>query len=153
MQGADGDPSSLGDAGGTKLQFHVPICPEPALHDRYAVMILLRRSLPSVRSLPPLHTRSYQLRCHSSGTIEAREPLRVLFCGSDEFSIASLRALHELHQQDRSIIASIDVVHKPGKRTGRGLKTIKEVPIRKVAEEELLLPTHVINTFTGWQVS
>lgn len=63
-------------------------------------------------------------RCYSS----SRNPLRVLLCGSDEFSIAGLRALHNLHQStnDPSVFASIDVVCRPGKRTGRGLKTIRE---------------------------
>jgi hypothetical protein len=52
-------------------------------------------------------------------------PLRVLFCGSDEFSCASLRALHEEKQSNISI-ASIDVLCRPGKLSGRGMKTVKE---------------------------
>ena len=54
------------------------------------------------------------------------EPLRILFCGSDDFSIASLRRLHKEHQQDRDLIASIDVVCRPGKPVGRGRKIIRE---------------------------
>ena len=52
--------------------------------------------------------------------------LRVLFCGSDEFSILSLEALQLVHQQNRSLIQSIDVVCRPGKRVGRGLKEIRK---------------------------
>jgi methionyl-tRNA formyltransferase len=54
------------------------------------------------------------------------DPLRVLFCGADEFSIASLRALNHVKHTDEQLVESIDVVHRPGKRTGRGLKTIRE---------------------------
>ena len=54
------------------------------------------------------------------------EPLRILFCGSDDFSIASLRRLHKEHQQDRDLIASIDVVCRPGKPVGRGRKMNRE---------------------------
>ncbi|KAK2763936.1 Methionyl-tRNA formyltransferase [Arachnomyces sp. PD_36] len=38
---------------------------------------------------------------------------------------------------------------EPGKRVGRGLKSIREVPI-KAAANELNLPVHEIDTFTGW---
>ncbi|KAB8257165.1 methionyl-tRNA formyltransferase family protein [Aspergillus pseudonomiae] len=77
------------------------------------------------------------------------EPLRILFCGSDEFSIASLNALHKEHLDRPDRISSIDVVCRPGKRVGRGLKKIREVPI-KAAATDLSLPVHEIDTFTGW---
>ncbi len=54
------------------------------------------------------------------------EPLRILFCGSDDFSIASLRKLYQEHQSDKDLIASIDVVCRPGKPVGRGRKIIRE---------------------------
>ena len=54
------------------------------------------------------------------------EPLRILFCGSDDFSIASLQKLYKEHQQDKDLIASIDVVCRPGKPVGRGRKIIRE---------------------------
>ncbi|KAJ6155079.1 hypothetical protein N7470_005645 [Penicillium chermesinum] len=77
------------------------------------------------------------------------DPLRILFCGSDDFSIASLNALHAYHLRQPSRVASIDVVCRPGKRVGRGLKEIREVPI-KAAASALSLPIHEIDTFTGW---
>ncbi|KAK7755092.1 Methionyl-tRNA formyltransferase [Diatrype stigma] len=81
--------------------------------------------------------------------------LRILFCGSDEFSAASLKALEEARRQDRAnggLIHSIDVVVRPGKRTGRGLQTVQEVPLKTVAES-LGLPVHLLenDTFTGWK--
>lgn len=54
------------------------------------------------------------------------DPLRILFCGSDEFSIASLKALHKEHLLNPDRIASIDVVCRPGKKIGRGLKIVRE---------------------------
>ena len=53
-------------------------------------------------------------------------PLRILFCGSDDFSIASLRALSRAQREVPELIESIDVVHRPAKPTGRGLKTLRD---------------------------
>ncbi|KAK0653416.1 Methionyl-tRNA formyltransferase [Lasiodiplodia hormozganensis] len=76
-------------------------------------------------------------------------PLRLLFCGSDDFSIHALRALHGEHASNPRLIDALHVVHRPGKPTGRGLRQIRQVPI-KAAAEELALPAHEIDTFTGW---
>ncbi|CAK7204482.1 Methionyl-tRNA formyltransferase [Sporothrix eucalyptigena] len=46
-------------------------------------------------------------------------------------------------------IASLDVVVRPAKRTGRGLSTIIESPV-KILATQLGLPVHVRDTFTGW---
>jgi hypothetical protein len=54
------------------------------------------------------------------------DPLRILFCGADEFSIRSLEAVHHAQQSKPGAkIQSIDVVCRQGKRTGRGLKTVR----------------------------
>lgn len=76
-------------------------------------------TFPSRTCLHGIHTRR-------SLATKAYEPLRILFCGSDEFSIVSLRALHEEQLRCSDRIASIDVVCRPGKRVGRGLKQIRE---------------------------
>ncbi|KAH7355605.1 formyl transferase [Pyrenochaeta sp. MPI-SDFR-AT-0127] len=91
-------------------------------------------------------------RRHNSTHVSTRgsDPLRILFCGSDAFSIASLRALANAKHHVPGLIDSIDVVHRPAKPTGRGLKTLREVPIKQIAASELNLPTHAIDTFTGW---
>lgn len=78
-------------------------------------------------------------------------PLRILFCGSDEFSITSLEAVHSSAKSPDSNIASIDVATKTDKRTGRGLKIIKPRPI-KPAAEKLGLPVHQFDTFRGWDL-
>ena len=77
------------------------------------------------------------------------ERLRILFCGSDPFSIESLKALHEEARGPDSAIGSIDVVTKTDKRTGRGLKRTTPPPIKPVAQR-LGLPLHQIDTFRGW---
>ncbi|KAI4658883.1 uncharacterized protein J4E79_006643 [Alternaria viburni] len=104
----------------------------------------LRSPVRSLIATPPC-------RCSStSSPARTSEPLRILFCGSDAFSIASLRAVADAKRHVPGLIESIDVIHRPPKPTGRGLKTLREVPIKQVATEELNLPTHVIDTFTGW---
>ncbi|KAK5663019.1 hypothetical protein OQA88_6434 [Cercophora sp. LCS_1] len=40
------------------------------------------------------------------------DPLRILFCGSDEFSCESLKALHDEQQRNAELIRSIDVMPK-----------------------------------------
>ncbi|KAI9805554.1 MAG: hypothetical protein M1825_000805 [Sarcosagium campestre] len=90
------------------------------------------------------HRRQY-------GSVSGREPLRILFCGSDDFSSCSLKALHSEHQRHPDRIASIDVICRPGKRTGQGLKKIRQVPTKAVARE-LKLPIHEVDTFTGWEL-
>ena len=61
----------------------------------------------------------------SSSAAKTADPLRILFCGSDAFSIFSLDALHKEHSKDNGLIASIDVVCRPSKRVGRGLKAFR----------------------------
>lgn len=79
------------------------------------------------------------------------DPLRILFCGSDAFSCASLQALYDLQQSDKNskLIKSIDVLVRPGKPAGRGLKRVAAGPLFHLAEE-LGLPIHRRDTFTGW---
>lgn len=108
------------------------------------------------------------------------EPLRILFCGSDAFSCASLQALYNDMLQQKTDgpsvspnmpgrIASLDVVVRPAKRTGRGLKQVvhSTSPRRcsfyqfdrplttgvgpvKLLATELGLPVHERDTFTAW---
>lgn len=79
------------------------------------------------------------------------DPLRILFCGSDQFSCASLSALHALHKEQPDLVESIDVLVRPGKPAGRGLKRIAVGPLFHLAHE-LNLPLHQRDTFTGWDL-
>ncbi|CAN8105843.1 unnamed protein product [Discula destructiva] len=77
------------------------------------------------------------------------DPLRILFCGSDHFSCASLTAIHNLHKARPDLIDSIDVLVRPGKPAGRGLKRIAVGPLFHLAHA-LDLPLHQRDTFTKW---
>ena len=124
------------------------------------------------RSLLDVRFPQWRRLFSQSVTRKSPDPLRILFCGSDEFSIASLKALHEEHVNRPDRIASIEVACRPGKRFGRGLKKIREgncssavnlscelladymvpvVPI-KAAAQQLSLTIHEIDTFKGWKV-
>ncbi|KAH7148588.1 formyl transferase [Dactylonectria macrodidyma] len=87
-------------------------------------------------------------RCLSTTTTD---PLRILFCGSDEFSCASLKAVYEEKIRNKDLIDSLDVMVLPPKRAGRGYKDIREVPC-KILAEELGLATHQRDTFTKWEL-
>ncbi|KAK2592677.1 Methionyl-tRNA formyltransferase [Conoideocrella luteorostrata] len=104
------------------------------------------------RSIAPDLSSCPARRC--IGTLSKKassDPLRILFCGSDAFSCASLRALHSENVQNRGLVEALDVMVLPGKRTGRGLKQIREVPCKTVAEE-LGLPIHQRDTFRNWNL-
>ncbi|KJZ79595.1 hypothetical protein HIM_01064 [Hirsutella minnesotensis 3608] len=87
---------------------------------------------------------------HAPGS-KTGDPLRILFCGSDAFSCASLRALHREHVQNRRLVEALDVMVLPPKRTGRGLKQLRQVPCKAVAEE-LGLRIHQRETFRNWEL-
>ncbi|QPC77565.1 hypothetical protein HYE68_008317 [Fusarium pseudograminearum] len=79
------------------------------------------------------------------------DPLRILFCGSDDFSCASLKAVHEEHGKNKGLIESLEVMALPPKRSGRGFSSLKEVPCKLLAEE-LGLRIHQQGTFRGWDL-
>ncbi|KAF1967576.1 methionyl-tRNA formyltransferase [Bimuria novae-zelandiae CBS 107.79] len=100
----------------------------------------------------PAPVRSFLVpayRRFSSAAAVSVPPLRILFCGSDNFSIASLCALTSAQKEVPGLIEDIQVVHRPAKPTGRGLKLLREVPIKQAAAAELCV-NHTIDTFTGW---
>lgn len=72
-----------------------------------------------------------------------------LFCGADEFSIHSLRALHALQQQHPSKIESLQVLCKKEKLVDRGLRTSRAPPIKAVANE-LGYRVEQIDNFRHW---
>lgn len=65
-------------------------------------------------------------QCYSHATTRSSEPLRILFCGSDDFSCASLKAVYEEHSRNKDLIESLDVMVLPPKRMGRSFKTLRE---------------------------
>jgi len=84
---------------------------------------MLRLRIPSHNAVLSIYARYVTSRKYSSGS---NNPLRILFCGSDEFSAASLKRLHAEHLKNKGLISSINVVCRTGKPAGRGLKKIRE---------------------------
>lgn len=95
--------------------------PQTLVNSRHGAFMLRK----ICRNAPFLNRPVRQLR-HAHTARKPFEPLRILFCGSDEFSITSLRALHDEHLQNNHNISSIDVVCRPAKPVGRGLKTVRK---------------------------
>ncbi|KAL2157679.1 hypothetical protein VTH06DRAFT_5162 [Thermothelomyces fergusii] len=110
-------------------------------------MLLSRRAQSALRTAT---RRTTWRRPYGTG-FKKSDPLRILFCGSDEFSCASLQALHDEHKINSTLIRSIDVVVRPSKPTGRGYRVMREVPLRSLAQQ-LDLPIHERDTFTGWNM-
>ncbi|RKF82041.1 putative methionyl-tRNA formyltransferase [Golovinomyces cichoracearum] len=104
---------------------------------------LALRNKPKLFASAITHTLTYSSK--------ASDPLRVLFCGSDEFSVSALRELEKEKITNPSLIKSIDVLCRPGKPIGRGMRKIAEAPI-KAAAQNLGLPVHETDTFTGWEL-
>lgn len=102
---------------------------------------------------PATKSKSRPSRPSSVNDARRSDPLRILFCGSDDFSCASLRALYDLQQSDPKgkLIKSIDVLVRPGKPAGRGLRRVAAGPLFHLAEA-LGLPVHRRDTFTGWEL-
>ncbi|OAA37947.1 methionyl-tRNA transformylase [Beauveria brongniartii RCEF 3172] len=82
---------------------------------------------------------------------EVTEPLKILFCGSDPFSCASLRALHQEQLENKKLVEEIEVMVMPGKRVGRGLMENAPVPCKDLAEQ-LGLKIHERPSFENWKL-
>jgi hypothetical protein len=91
-----------------------------------ALALLARPSLCPHRSIAPLCRVPRRLFSLEATPDVPRPPLKILFCGSDHFSATSLKALYALHERRRDIIASIDVLCREDKLSGRGRRTLKE---------------------------
>ncbi|KAH7026040.1 formyl transferase [Microdochium trichocladiopsis] len=84
-------------------------------------------------------------------TPKQSDPLRILFCGSDEFSAESLKLLHVRMVTNPDQIRSIDVVVRPPKRIGRGLTKLTQPPIIEIARKRLLR-VHKRDDFNDWEL-
>lgn len=85
-----------------------------------------------MRNSVRLFTKHAQLgrRCLSS----IREPLNILFFGSDQFSIHSLRAIDELRRNGTEV-ETLQLVTRSPKWCGRKNSTLRLPPITEAAEE------------------
>ncbi|OXG16916.1 methionyl-tRNA formyltransferase [Cryptococcus neoformans Tu401-1] len=98
-----------------------------------------------LRTPPKRQAKTRSLRCFSA-TCKRRtvkEPFRILFCGSDDFSVASLKAVHEA----KDVWSSIDVVVPAEREIGRGGKHAhhgKYTPALRLYAEQNNLPISTI---------
>lgn len=74
-------------------------------------------------------TQLFHLSFSRNYSSSIQSPIRIAFCGSDLFSIYSLRSLLDYAAQNPSHIQSIDLLTRKPKPAGRGRKTIHSVPI------------------------
>ncbi|CAD6913325.1 unnamed protein product [Tilletia controversa] len=82
-----------------------------------------------------------------TGTV-SKAPYDVLFCGTDDFACASLRALH----QRRDLWKSITVVHPPETRQAWGAVRMSVAPVQTLASELGLEHVPVPNSgLDGWE--
>lgn len=79
----------------------------------------------SVRAWAARHATTIHNRTLTTSKVLAKahsEALQILFCGSDLFSCASLKALHVEHERNKALVERLEVMVLPGKRMGRGFK-------------------------------
>ncbi|KAL9933998.1 hypothetical protein V8E36_007080 [Tilletia maclaganii] len=88
---------------------------------------------PSARVFQRRFSSSSSARDTKEGTGQSgkvgKVPYDILFCGSDEFSCASLRAIHER----KDLWKSLTVVHPPETKQGWGAKRMSVAPVQTVA--------------------
>ncbi|KAK6538903.1 Methionyl-tRNA formyltransferase [Orbilia ellipsospora] len=99
------------------------------------------------RLLQPCMSFTFPRGIHTGASLSNR--LKILFCGSDNFSAESLTALQNLKDEHAGqIIESIDVLIKKEKPSGRGLKKRRQNPCQKVAEF-YEMPFHTVDGSEG----
>ncbi|TID15487.1 methionyl-tRNA formyltransferase family protein [Venturia nashicola] len=101
----------------------------------------------AMRLLSTAAKRPWQLQCRSfHATVRHPDPLRILFCGSDDFSVASLDALdQERLVESAADIESIHVVCRPGKPTGARLKPPAGINLIIAVSFGLFVPPRILN--------
>lgn len=72
--------------------------------------------------------------------------LRVLFCGSDAFSIPSFLMLRELASRRSDVVSDLGLMTPVDRRAGRGLKQLRPAPLTLLARR-MNLPVHYASAF------
>ncbi|KAG5972521.1 hypothetical protein E4U58_006446, partial [Claviceps cyperi] len=80
-----------------------------------------------------------------------QEPLRILFCGSDDFSCTSLKALHQEMERKAGLVESVEVVVLPNMFKGRGMRYVEDGPCKSLAQK-LGLRLYERRTFEDWDL-
>ena|SRR5947207_1321216 len=95
-----------------------PFC----LTDRRSSMLRICCRCTARLKLPQLRL----LRSYSTNSRNRHAP-SILFFGSDTFSVASLKKLHETQTTEQELFRSLEIVTREPSAQGRGLKRTKRV--------------------------
>ena len=98
------------------VQFHNSISIDTKLHDLPSHNVTMFQS----RVCLFLFQRPFQRHTFSATPSSGHAPLNILFCGSDTFSLESLRTLLQL--KSTGVVQQLDVLTKLEKGSGRGKK-------------------------------
>lgn len=74
-------------------------------------------------------------------------PLRVLFCGSDNFSVPTFDMLREMHLRRSDVVSRLGVITPVDKLSGRGLSIRKAAPMTLLANR-MGFPVHHVHNFS-----
>lgn len=114
------------------LHLSLPIKTIPKSHGSW---LYKTRHFPSCRlfSVSVYHLNNQSVNNNNittaSSSSQNHEPLKIAFCGSDNFSIYSFKALLKYASENPSHINSIDLITRLPKASGRGRKNITSTPI------------------------
>ncbi|WVO17739.1 hypothetical protein L204_105437 [Cryptococcus depauperatus] len=103
---------------------------------------MLRTTIPAHISLASYQTLRWLSQSCSRRT--QKEPFQILFCGSDEFSVASLKAIHEA----KDLWSSIHVVVPTEKDIGRGGRHHRKSYKKYIPALRLYAEAHNLTTST-----
>ncbi|BFZ56636.1 Methionyl-tRNA formyltransferase [Savitreella phatthalungensis] len=70
-------------------------------------------------------------------------PLRVLFCGSDAFSMPSWTMLRELQSRRSDVVSHLGLCVPAPARSGRGLQNLTQTPLAQLAKRMGMTPSYV----------
>ncbi|CAG8487820.1 5336_t:CDS:2 [Funneliformis mosseae] len=85
--------------------------------------------------------------------LNQKQTYRILFFGSDNFSVPSLKALINESKNPDTFVKSIEAVVPPDKKTGRGYKELATSPVKKFAKEyDLKIHEAPPKSLEGWEV-
>ncbi|CAI2185419.1 4323_t:CDS:2 [Funneliformis geosporum] len=85
--------------------------------------------------------------------LNQKQTYRILFFGSDNFSVPSLKSLINESKNPDTFVKSIEAVVPPDKKTGRGYKEVATSPVKKFAKEyDLKIHEAPPKSLEGWEV-
>ncbi|RIA92201.1 formyl transferase [Glomus cerebriforme] len=89
----------------------------------------------------------------TSKNFNQKQTYQILFFGSDNFSVESLKALINESKNPDTFVKSIEVVVPPDKKTGRGYKEITQSQAKKFAQKhDLKIHEAPLKSLEDWKI-